>query len=139
MTTKTYKGSCHCGAVRYEVDVDLASGSYRCNCSICKKARAWFVPVPPERFRHLSGKENESEYRWTPPGRDEPFLHYRFCKTCGVRTVGHGGLGTPKAFHFVAVASLDDVDPADIPPESIHFNDGASGHFERPAPNAAVL
>ena len=139
MTMKTYKGSCHCGANRYEVDVDLAAGTSRCNCSLCKKARAWFVLVPPERFRRLTSDESETEYQWTPPGRPGPFLHYRFCKTCGVRTVGHGGLGTPKGFHFVAVASLDGVDPSDIPPESIHYNDGRSGHFDRSAPDAAVL
>ena len=139
MAMKTYQGSCHCGAVRYEVDVDLAAGTYRCNCSICKKARAWFAPVPPDRFRQLAGKDAETEYTWKPSSKPEPFLHYRFCKTCGVRTVGHGGLDTPKGFHFVAIASLDGIEPSDIPEGSIHVVDGRHDRFDEPAPDAAVL
>ena len=139
MARKTYKGSCHCGAVRFEADIDLAKGTSRCNCSFCKKARAWFVTVSPEHFRLVSGAENETEYQWTPPGRSGPFLHYRFCRTCGVRTAGNGGLGTPKGFHFVAIASLDDVDPAELAASPVHFNDGRHDRFDQTAPDAAIL
>ncbi|MDB5518426.1 MAG: glutathione-dependent formaldehyde-activating [Tardiphaga sp.] len=131
MALKTYSGSCHCGAVRFEADIDLSQGTNRCNCSICAKARSWFALVSPDRFRQIRGAEAQAEYQWTPAGQPGSHLHYRFCKTCGVRTAGrgeHGPGGSP--FYFIAVAVLDDAN-ADELAESIRYVDGRHNRFDR--------
>jgi hypothetical protein len=129
MTMKTHRGSCHCGAVRYEADVDLAAGSNRCNCSICTKARAWFTFVPEPQFRLLAGEDAMTQYRWTPPGKPEPFLRYAFCKTCGVRI--HGTAEHPKGdrFYALAIATIDDIDADELAAAPIKYIDGRHDRF----------
>jgi hypothetical protein len=133
MSLKTYSGSCHCGTVRFEADIDLTKGTNRCNCSLCTKARSWFVLVEPDRFRLIAGSDAQTEYQWVPPGRPASNLHYRFCSTCGIRTVGygeHGPSGGP--FYFVAIASLDDVNPDELVAAPLNYVDGRQGRYDRP-------
>src|SRR5689334_11061633 len=86
MSLKSYAGSCHCGAVHFEADLDLSAGSNRCNCSLCFKSRAWFAFAKgAERFRLVRGADALTEYRWKPGHRPEPFLTYAFCRHCGIR------------------------------------------------------
>jgi len=128
---KTYHGSCHCGAVRFEADIDLAKGTTRCNCSICTKARAWFAIVKADQFRMMAGADALTDYQWTPPGKPGPNLHYRFCKTCGIRPFAQGeqeALGG--VFYAVAIAALDDADPDELA-VSIKYVDGRHDHYDK--------
>ena len=108
MSLQTYTGSCHCGAIRYEAELDLDEGSNRCNCSYCAKARAWFALAKgASRFRllHAAGV---TEYRWTPPEDTEPHLTFTFCRSCGIRTFARGELeALGGTFHAINVPTLD--------------------------------
>ncbi len=141
MSSKQYSGSCHCGAVRFEADIDLSAGTTRCNCSICSKARSWFVLVAPEHYRLIKGAEELTEYHWTPPGQPGANLHYQFCRKCGIRTAGRGEHGLPPKggpFYFIAVASLDDVDPDELA-GSIRYVDGKHGRYDRKPEDTRLL
>ncbi len=75
---KTYKGSCHCGQVQFEVITDLTKAML-CNCSICTKKGALHHRVPPERFKLMSGQDVLVLYQF-----DSGVAKHWFCKVCGV-------------------------------------------------------
>lgn len=134
---KTYHGSCHCGAIRFEADLDLAKGTTRCNCSFCRKARSWFAFAVGSDFRLLSGEDALTDYRHTPPKLSEPFLHLTFCRHCGIRAFARGGY-LPQfgdAFHAVNVMCLDDATHEELASAPIHWADGANDDWEHTSPH----
>ena len=106
---KTYQGSCHCGAVRYEADIDLAQGTFRCNCSICYKSRAWLAGIPKDAFRLISGADILRDYQF-----GQKRIHHRFCSQCGVRSFSQGSDGKGNESYAVRVNCLDGVDTQEL-------------------------
>jgi hypothetical protein len=103
----TYRGSCHCGGVRFEIDTDFPELT-TCDCSICRRKNALMVKVHESRFRLLAGEELLTEYRFhTGTAR-----HY-FCQVCGIYPF-HRKRVAPDSFG-VNVFCLHDVDPTGIP------------------------
>lgn len=105
----TYQGSCHCGAVRFEADIDLSQGTAKCNCSICFKSRAWMAFIPANALRLVSGEQSLREYQFA-----KKRIHHMFCSQCGVRPFARGSDGQGNEFWAIRVNCLDNVDPQEL-------------------------
>ncbi len=75
---KTYEGSCHCGAVRFQVKTTARQVS-ECNCSICRKKGFLHLIVPPEQFTLLQGAEALATYTF-----NTRVARHTFCRICGI-------------------------------------------------------
>jgi len=104
---RKYRGSCHCGAVEFEIETDFPELT-TCDCSICRRKNALMVKVHESQFNLLVGEDWLTEYRFhTMTAR-----HF-FCKKCGIYPF-HRKRVTPD-YLGINVFCLEDFDPTGIP------------------------
>jgi len=124
---KTYRGSCHCGAVKFEAELDLTQTSYRCNCSICRRTRFWPAVAEADGFRLLSGESELTQYLFNTRKN----FHY-FCKHCGVRAFGAGNDTPIGKMYGVNLGCLEDVSDEELSRVPITCVDGRNDKFASP-------
>ena len=73
-----YRGSCHCGAVRFEIDAEIDHVRV-CDCSICRQRGALNFRVSRENLRMLCGWDALVLYQWGSHTAQD-----YFCATCGI-------------------------------------------------------
>jgi hypothetical protein len=75
-----HQGSCHCGAVTFEVQTPEQVDVEDCNCSICQMTGFLHLIVPLRDFRLLSGADQLSVYRF-----NTGVAEHKFCRICGIK------------------------------------------------------
>ncbi len=80
------RGSCHCGAIAFEVDAQLPDALTRCTCSFCAKRGALYAYCKPEQFKldqHAtqSADDKDAVYLW-----HTKLVSHHFCSHCGIAT-----------------------------------------------------
>lgn len=129
MSIEKHHGSCFCGDVSFEVEVDLAQGS-RCNCTICTKLGPVGSIVKPAAFTLLSPEAGLASYSRMP----ELGMRY-FCARCHVYCFGRGHLAELGG-DFVSV-NLNCIDGFDVSQVALVYWDGRHDNWTagpRPSP-----
>lgn len=124
---ETYRGSCHCGAVTFEADLDLTRDSFRCNCSICRRTRFWPAIAKPENFRLLTGKSELTQYAFNTRKN-----HHYFCKHCGVRSFGVGNETPIGKMYGVNLGCLTNVTDEKLSKIPVTYVDGLHDKWSSP-------
>jgi hypothetical protein len=115
---KKYTGSCHCGKVRYEVELDLSSPVISCNCSMCGRSGTLLAFTPAQRFTLLSGEESLTDYQF-----NRHAIHHLFCSTCGIKPFAKGVAPDGSETRAINTRCLEGVDISTL---SVNQFDGKS-------------
>ena len=125
-----HHGSCHCGAVRFEVDIDINTPASRCNCTICTKLNVTASIVKPNEFTLLTSEDALSQYVWG----GQISVRY-FCKHCGTLCFARGHLDVLGGDYVsVSMSTLDDIEVSEL---NVIYWDGRHNNWmagPRPAP-----
>lgn len=75
----TREGSCHCGAVRFAVDMPDPPRAHLCNCSICAMKAMVAIDVPKDALRMIAGEDSLGTYTF-----NTGVAQHHFCTECGI-------------------------------------------------------
>ena len=104
-----YRGSCHCGQVRFEVEGEVDSG-LACNCSMCSRRGSLLWFVPREKLRLLTAEDAASTYLF-----NKHVIQHHFCKVCGIHPYGEATDPKGVATAAVNIRCLEGIDLDSVP------------------------
>ncbi len=106
-----YRGSCHCGKVAYEVEVEGGiQGVMSCNCSMCGRRGSLLTFTPRNQFKLLSGEPDLTTYTF-----NKHAIQHRFCKHCGIQSFAWGKDPKGNEMAAINVRCLEDFEFEKLP------------------------
>ena len=108
-----YQGGCHCGKVRFNVEVDLSS-PITCNCYYCSKRGSILAFTPVAQFSLERGAGDLTEYRF-----NTGTIAHLFCATCGMESFARGAQPDGTRMVAVNVRCLEGVDADALEPRQV--------------------
>lgn len=102
------EGACHCGSVRFTVELPYGlSSARRCTCSMCRMRGAVAVTANAGGLKITRGQDRLATYRFNTMAAE-----HHFCTVCGIYT-HHKRCSNPNELG-VNVACLEGVSPFDF-------------------------
>ncbi|MES9961563.1 MAG: GFA family protein [Sedimenticola sp.] len=103
---KEYKGSCHCGAVKFSYTGETIEKGLRCNCSICSRKGAMMSSevIPQEKLKIDADEGALGLYQF-----GAKTAKHHFCRHCGIYTF-HETARFPGHYR-VNLGCIEGIDP----------------------------
>jgi len=156
-TKKTYTGGCHCGLIKYTVQLDAPSvtsddnatsspssslSASKCNCTICHKTGYTGLHTTDADFHLLTPSSQSAVPDYQFGSRS---CHHFFCTTCGVHVYGRGSYeyeGQKHEYLSVNLVTVDQDQGLDVSKVKLGYWDGKNdnwmaGRKEAPFPQGA--
>ena len=100
-----YKLSCHCGAIRFEVNGKLED-LVECNCSTCRRHGFLHWKVPSGALQLETERVSLTAYAW-----QEITGSHQFCPTCGTALLR---TGYPDGMVSINARCIEEIDIFDL-------------------------
>ncbi|MDJ0779132.1 MAG: GFA family protein [Gammaproteobacteria bacterium] len=107
--TEQYRGSCHCGAIRFSFASEAITSALRCTCSICSRKGAMMTPfvVPLADMQVEVEDDALGLYEF-----DTRIAKHYFCKRCGIYT--HNETARFPGQCRINLGCIEDLDTSDF-------------------------
>ncbi|KIV95323.1 hypothetical protein PV10_02993 [Exophiala mesophila] len=148
-TKQTFKGSCHCGKIRYAAALALSKPpvAQRCNCTMCLKQGYTTIRITADDFTLISPENKAQVQNYKMKSNSNNNINKYFCGTCGIHCWSEGEFefqGVKYPLFTINILTLDQPQEGlELSDFKIMYSDGrndnwAAGSRDTPWPGGCI-